>query len=169
MGSQESAPHARYRLKVASGVRKERYVVVDEDGRGYCEVTGPNPLKVADAHGTELAQLRFDEAFYVPSTEKHQLYRGDTNVATIERRRRGITMTTGEGEKTVVTRGRFGREHLLMHSGAVTGRLRRRRFQGQRTYEIELAADVDPIPLLLTAVLIDRSRLWKWHDIFSGA
>ena len=35
-------------------------------------------------------------------------------------------------------------------------------------YDLELAGDVDPIPLFATVVLVDRSRRLKLGDIFGG-
>jgi hypothetical protein len=150
-----------------------RWVVDDEHGHRFCEMAEARTLALTfrDANGTELAQLRFVGGFYIPNTETYELSRGDVKLATIERRRRRFTVSTEEGEGMLVTRNRRDREHTFTRGGVLLGRLRRRRFQSglRRSYDlVEVAKDVEPIPLLATAVLIDRSRRLKLADSFFG-
>jgi hypothetical protein len=160
-------PARKYRLRVASSLRRELYSVVDEHGAAYCEIVGGTPLTVRDPAGSELAELRSLEAFYVPRMETYELSRGGAKLR-IERRRRQISMTSEAGEETLVTRAPLTREFVMKCSGARIGGLRRRRLRGRRAYDFELSGDVDPVPLLLAAVLIDRTRLLNWTDFFTG-
>ena len=167
-------PGTRYRLVLASAPTAtfERWVVEDEHGHRLCEMaeTRTVALTVRDANGTELAQLRYAGGFYLPNIRTFELSRGDVKLATIERRRRRFTVSTEEGEETLVTRDRRAREHTFTRSGVLLGRLRRLRFQSglRRAYDLELAGDVDPIPLFAMVVLVDRSRRLKLGDIFGG-
>ena len=105
-------PGTRYRLVLASAPTAtfERWVVEDEHGHRFCEMaeTRTVALTVRDANGTELAQLRYAGGFYLPNIRTFELSRGDVKLATIERRRRRFTVSTEEGEGTLVTRDRRG-------------------------------------------------------------
>jgi uncharacterized protein YxjI len=156
----------RYRLTAASSFRTQRYLVADEASASFCEFTGGSLLKISDSTGAELASLRRVDDYYFQKP-RYELLRGEISLGTIERAFRKFTIIPAGGGKMVIARDWLKTKRQCARDGSIVGHVARRRFQGKRTYEVDLAEDIDPLPILCAVVAIDQCRRFKWHDIFA--
>lgn len=154
----------RFWLKVVSTPRTRRYVVLDESGKAFCAFTGGQELKISDATGAELGSLTcVDEYYFV---RPHYDLRIADTMSRVDLAFRKLTIVADDGRKTVIARAGLRRSRRCIRDRSVVGHIIRRRFQGRRTYEIDLVEDTDPDPILSAVIAIDRSRVLKWHDVF---
>ena len=156
--AEPASPFTRYQLVMPRRIRwVDPYLINEERAGGErYEVPGgwsDRELRVLDKGGVEVAHLRRRGA------RVHELIRGDEVIGAITPGERDqYSLRTGN-VRTVIVGDRKRREHYFVRGleGRLVGRLTKRERFG-RTYDLEIAESIDPVPIVAACVAMDKTR-----------
>jgi uncharacterized protein YxjI len=163
-----ASAYTRSRLVVPRPFRfSGTYRVVEEDGRESFHVPGPRwfsrELRVCDSEWTELAWLRPGAHWLLPF-DGYKVLRDDVQIG----RLRGgeASIKYGEGPSTPIVGISFGGDFKFIQALRIVARLtpERRSLRPNLYYDLEIAEDTDPVPIVAACVGFDQMK----RAVFTG-
>jgi uncharacterized protein YxjI len=166
--AEPSAAYTRSRLIVPRPFRfSGTYRLVEEDGREFLHVPGPRwfsrELRVCDSEGTEVARLR-PAAHWLLPVDGYKVFRDDVQVGRLRSPEGSIKY--GEGSSTFIAGVFDGGEYKFIREMRLVARLTPERRSLRRTtyYDLEIAQDIDPVPIVAACVGLDQMN----RMVFTG-
>lgn len=166
--AEPASVYTRSRLVVPRPFRfSGTYRVVEEDGRDSFHVPGPRwfsrELRVCDSEGTELARLRSANGWWLPF-DGYKVSRGDVDVARL--RLGEASIKYGEGLSTPIAGISLGGDYTFIQELRIVARLisQRRFLRPNHYYDLEMAEDIDPVPIVAACVGLDQMK----RAVFTG-
>lgn len=161
--AEPASAFTRYQLVVPRIFRRaDPYLINEEEAGGErYEVPGgwsDRQLRVLDKGGVEVARLRRRDRWLLSDRRGHELIRGDEVVGAITPGEQDqYSLRTGN-TRTVIVGDQKRREHYFVRGleGRQVGRLTKRERFG-RTYDLEIAESIDPVPIVAACIAIHRA------------